>query len=710
MKATTPKNFLAPIVSLLCLLGAASPVSAFKIDFLTTFVPFANIPHVGQPVHEEITRDAITNVMPSASQALIINLQRGVQNADIIHQFDSESHFDNCSVFLNVGFSNGFATMNRRFAAARPNALGNPEFLAPHYTSFLDISANVVAALGALATDPQCLLQPACPTSRAAADAIVVSSLLPSLAVNPNPDTHRTSNPHSLFHYPPDPNCQGNGFGLCGYLGPVQEAYLDVMDIVEDAVTRALGDHFDPTCLCDRNLKQVLGSSNAHVVRLERLKNAIRAYHAHQDLGHALHAAQDFFAHTDYVELMAGVAVGQAIPAGTTIPLPTDFSQFNLPGLQSLMGAMRFNQLESGDVLTIWLGDGDFSLGDAGIQNFFNPSTGIEIGGIDLFGLNIPAVTVPSVGQNPNPFPGFNHGHYLSSTALGLNKDNPSESSTDEPAHLNFLHARRAAVQVSVLLWTAFLQSIGEIATPVQLTCPAGKVVSTDPGQCYATGVALGTPVVSGGCDAPLLTSDAPAQFLKGTNLVRWKATDSCGNSASCQQVVVVMDRELPRIVCSTNRVVAATTSSGVAVVFPTPAASDNCPGVRIVCIPPSASTFPIGTNTVRCTASDAANNRAACSFTIRVKGAAEQVRDLTALVVSLHLPRKAEDSLTSPLQSALRALSDGGRGDADKHLRMFIDKVNDLPQKQLTEAQSRLLVAAAKQIQAVITHAPKGK
>ena len=129
-----------------------------------------NIPHIGQPVHEHITRDAITNVTPAASVALIANLQRGVQNADIIHQFDSESHFDDCSVALNVGFSNGFATMNRRFASARPNALNNPEFLAPHCTSFLDISANVVAVLTALANDPECLVKPACPTSRAAAE------------------------------------------------------------------------------------------------------------------------------------------------------------------------------------------------------------------------------------------------------------------------------------------------------------------------------------------------------------------------------------------------------------------------------------------------------------------------------------------------------------------------------------------------------------
>ena len=164
------RNIPTVILSLLLGLAGVSSVSAFKIDFLTTFVPFDNISHIGQPMHEHITRDAITNVTPAASVALIANLQRGVQNADIIHQFDSESHFDNCSVALNVGFSNGFATMNRRFASARPNALNNPEFLAPHCTSFLDISANVVAVLTALANDPECLVKPACPTSRAAAE------------------------------------------------------------------------------------------------------------------------------------------------------------------------------------------------------------------------------------------------------------------------------------------------------------------------------------------------------------------------------------------------------------------------------------------------------------------------------------------------------------------------------------------------------------
>ena len=705
MITSKTKNISVLTLSLLLGLVGASPVNAFLIDFSPTFVPFENIPHVGQPIHEEITRDAIINVTPAASLGLIANLQRGVENPDIIHQFDSESHFDNCSVALNVGFSNGFATMNQRFAAARPNALGNPEFLTPHYTNFLDISAGVVAALTALATDPQCLLQPACPTARAAADAVVISSLLPALVGNPNPDPHRATNPRSLFYYPPSLA----GFGLNGYLGPVQEGYLDVIGVVEDAVNSALGNHFDPSCSCDRNLAAVMGSANAHVVQLQRLQNALRAYHAYQDLGHAMHAAQDFFAHSDYVEVMAGVGVGQAIPPGTVIPVPADFSQFNLPGLQTLMGAARFNLLESGDALTIWLGDGDYSLGDAGIMNFFNPDTAIEIGAIDLLGFHIPAVPIPSVGQNPNPFPGFNHGHYLSSTALGLNKDNPSASLTDEPAHRNYLPARQAAVQMSALMWRAFLQSVGTIAAPVLLTCPPGKVVATDPGQAYATGVNLGVPSVSGGCQMPGVTNNAPAKFPMGTNVVHWIAMDSCGNSNTCNQTVVVVDREPPKIVCSTNRVVAATTSSGASVVFPTPAASDNCPGVRVICVPPSGTTFPIGISTVNCTAIDTSGNQAACSFTIRVKGAAEQIQDLSVLVSSFHLASGTENSLTSKLKAALDALAAGNKTAAGDFLQSFIEHVQAQSGKKLTAAQAKSLIAAATQIKTVMKGGPAG-
>jgi hypothetical protein len=47
------------------------------------------------------------------------------------------------------------------------------------------------------------------------------------------------------------------------------------------------------------------------------------------------------------------------------------------------------------------------------------------------------------------------------------------------------------------------------------------------------------------------------------------------------------------------------------------PVATGSC--VTTVCNPPSGSAFPIGTNTVVCTATDAAGNSVSCSFTITV-------------------------------------------------------------------------------------------
>src|SRR5205823_1778861 len=126
---------------------------------------------------------------------------------------------------------------------------------------------------------------------------------------------------------------------------------------------------------------------------------------------------------------------------------------------------------------------------------------------------------------------------------------------------------RQAAVQTSALLWSAFLQSIGEIAAPIVLTCATNRVVATDPGQCYATGVDLGAPALSGGCQTPTVSNDAPAQFSKGANLVQWTASDSCGNSNACAQTVLVLDGERPQITCSTNRVAAATSSNGARVI-----------------------------------------------------------------------------------------------------------------------------------------------
>jgi len=91
----------------------------------------------------------------------------------------------------------------------------------------------------------------------------------------------------------------------------------------------------------------------------------------------------------------------------------------------------------------------------------------------------------------------------------------------------------------------------------------------------------------------------------------------------SCSFTVTVNDTQPPVITCPGNitavTAVACPPASSTTVTFTTPTASDNCPGVTVVCSPPSGSTFAVGTTTVTCTATDATNNTATCSFTVTV-------------------------------------------------------------------------------------------
>ncbi|HXU38060.1 MAG TPA: FG-GAP-like repeat-containing protein [Blastocatellia bacterium] len=82
-------------------------------------------------------------------------------------------------------------------------------------------------------------------------------------------------------------------------------------------------------------------------------------------------------------------------------------------------------------------------------------------------------------------------------------------------------------------------------------------------------------------------------------------------------------DNQPPTITCPTNLNTAAPSScpiaTGTVVTYPPPTATDNFPGVTVACSPASGSTFPVGTTTVTCTATDASGNTATCSFNINV-------------------------------------------------------------------------------------------
>jgi len=153
---------------------------------------------------------------------------------------------------------------------------------------------------------------------------------------------------------------------------------------------------------------------------------------------------------------------------------------------------------------------------------------------------------------------------------------------------------------------------------PPLINCPADVTVATALGSCAATNVVLVNPAVTDNCGSVTVTNDAPAQFALGTNVVTWTARDASGNTTTCQQRVIVQDSQAPVINCPASIALEADPGqcSRSNVTF-TVTASDNCSGVNIVSIPPSGSTFPLGTTTVTNIATDASGNQTICTFSV---------------------------------------------------------------------------------------------
>src|SRR5690606_7280428 len=113
------------------------------------------------------------------------------------------------------------------------------------------------------------------------------------------------------------------------------------------------------------------------------------------------------------------------------------------------------------------------------------------------------------------------------------------------------------------------------------ITCPADLTdVSAYAGSCDATGVNLGTPVVSDNCIDFTYANDAPASFPVGTTVVTWTVTDASNNTATCTQNVTVVDTELPTITCPadlTDVSADAGSCDATGVNLGTPVVADNC-------------------------------------------------------------------------------------------------------------------------------------
>jgi hypothetical protein len=151
---------------------------------------------------------------------------------------------------------------------------------------------------------------------------------------------------------------------------------------------------------------------------------------------------------------------------------------------------------------------------------------------------------------------------------------------------------------------------------PCTIKCPPDVTVYL----CGPTGtnVTYPTPVVYGDCGTNLAVSCDPASgtfFNLGTNPVSCHA----GSNLSCTFNVIVLktDPVPPMIFCPSNMVIYTCTSNAVATYNVT--ASDDSGTVSTNISIPSGSTFPLGTNTVTCTATDPCSNVTSCQFDVIV-------------------------------------------------------------------------------------------
>ncbi len=149
---------------------------------------------------------------------------------------------------------------------------------------------------------------------------------------------------------------------------------------------------------------------------------------------------------------------------------------------------------------------------------------------------------------------------------------------------------------------------------PPGIEPPANVTTNTDPGQCSTANVILGQPVASDNCGIASIGNNAPAVYPSGTTPVVWTATDHAGNSASCTQMVTVVDAESPVFVAPTNHTVEAGPCLGAVtnLVLADPVATDNCGVTMLYGEIPAA--LPVGTNAVVWHAFDAAGNPSVCT------------------------------------------------------------------------------------------------
>jgi large repetitive protein len=165
-----------------------------------------------------------------------------------------------------------------------------------------------------------------------------------------------------------------------------------------------------------------------------------------------------------------------------------------------------------------------------------------------------------------------------------------------------------------------------------------------------------------------------------------------------------VTDTTPPVITCPANQVgvtnINAPTTA-VPVNYPTPTVTDACGTPAVMCNPPSGSNFAPGVTTVTCTATDAGNNTASCTFTVSVRQPRAAITNLIARVQTYVPPltQAQANQLKGHLELANTRVEQGQIAQACTHMQNFVTQVNAFTPSPLSATQAQDLISYANKI-----------
>lgn len=155
--------------------------------------------------------------------------------------------------------------------------------------------------------------------------------------------------------------------------------------------------------------------------------------------------------------------------------------------------------------------------------------------------------------------------------------------------------------------------------TAPRLALPATLSISaTGPNGASVSYTAAATDTVDGTL-APSCSPRSGSLFPLGSNTVTCRVTDARGNQSTGTFNVVVRDTNAPVLALPGVITAEAETSAGVTVNFNATARDAIDGTIPPACTPVAGATFPLGSTTVRCTATDKAGNAETDSFTVNV-------------------------------------------------------------------------------------------